>query len=120
MNNNEIKNVVNSLSKLIDDNEKVALKVFANKLSSASLEYPEDYTIGIRGLRKSKEKEQPQTTSAFSSKNELRPITGMFNPPKPRRDLPPVLADQKLMNKHQTRRTVPREQYLHSSEEEEE
>lgn len=43
----------------------------------------------------------------------------IFNPPKPRRNLPPVQADQKLAHKEQMRRVTP-EQYLNSSEEEEE
>jgi hypothetical protein len=44
---NHIKKVANSLSKLIDDSERVALPVFASKLAKASEEYPEDRTIGI-------------------------------------------------------------------------
>jgi hypothetical protein len=44
---NQIKKVATSLSKLIDDNEKIALPVFANKLSKASATYPEDKTIGM-------------------------------------------------------------------------
>lgn len=80
----------------------------------------EEYTIGIKGLRKSKEKDPPQTTTAFPNNKELKPLSSMFNPPKPRRNLPPVQADQKLVNKHQMSRVPPQQRYLHSSEEEEE
>ncbi len=44
---NHIKKVANSLSKLIDDSEKIALPVFAAKLAKASEAYPEDQTIGV-------------------------------------------------------------------------
>jgi hypothetical protein len=44
---NHIKKVVNSLSKLIDDNEKVALPIFAAKLANASELHPEDHTLGM-------------------------------------------------------------------------
>jgi hypothetical protein len=47
MDHNQIKKVVNSLSKLIDDSEKVALPLFASKLARASQAYPEDHTIGM-------------------------------------------------------------------------
>lgn len=41
-----IKKVATSLSKLIDDNEKIALPLLSVKLSKASESYPEDITIG--------------------------------------------------------------------------
>lgn len=44
---NNIKKVANSLSRLIDDSEKIALPVFAAKLAKASELYPEDQTIGV-------------------------------------------------------------------------
>lgn len=44
---NHIKKVANSLSKLIEDSEKIALPVFAAKLAKASELYPEDQTIGV-------------------------------------------------------------------------
>lgn len=44
---NHIKKVANSLSKLIDDNEKVALPIFAAKLAKASAAHPEDQTLGV-------------------------------------------------------------------------
>jgi hypothetical protein len=43
---NHIKKVANSLSKLIDDSEKIALPVFVAKLNKASEAHPEDQTIG--------------------------------------------------------------------------
>lgn len=43
---NQIKKVAGALSKLIEDNEKIALAIFANKLAKASEIYPEDKTIG--------------------------------------------------------------------------
>ena len=44
---NHIKKVANSLSKLIDDSEKIALPVFAAKLAKSSELYPEDQTLGV-------------------------------------------------------------------------
>jgi len=44
---NQIKNIASSLSKTIDDNEKILLSSFAEKLSQASEAYPEDQTIGV-------------------------------------------------------------------------
>jgi hypothetical protein len=44
---NQIKNIASSLSKSIDDNEKVLISSFAEKLSQASEAYPEDQTIGV-------------------------------------------------------------------------
>jgi hypothetical protein len=43
---NHIKKAANSLSKLIDDSEKIALPIFVSKLNKASEVYPEDHTIG--------------------------------------------------------------------------
>lgn len=43
---NHIKKITDSLSKLIEDSEKIALPVFAAKLSQASEIHPEDKTIG--------------------------------------------------------------------------
>jgi hypothetical protein len=45
--NNELKNTTTSVMKLIEDNEKISLQLFANKLSKASETYPEDHTIGL-------------------------------------------------------------------------
>lgn len=42
----QTKKSMDSILKLIDDNEKVALPIFSAKLSKASEMYPEDYTIG--------------------------------------------------------------------------
>jgi hypothetical protein len=47
MDTNELKNTLNVLSKLIDDGEPVLLSPFAEKLASASENYPEDKTIGV-------------------------------------------------------------------------
>src|SRR5271154_5606770 len=44
---NHIKKVANSLSKLIEDSEKIALPIFVAKLAKASELYPEDQTIGV-------------------------------------------------------------------------
>lgn len=44
---NQIKNIASSLSKTIDDNEKILLSSFAEKLSQACEVYPEDQTIGV-------------------------------------------------------------------------
>jgi len=44
---NQIKNIASSLSKTIDDNERILLSSFAEKLSQASEAYPEDQTIGV-------------------------------------------------------------------------
>src|ERR1019366_1959835 len=41
-----IKKMANELSKLVDQNEKISLKVFASKLDAANATYPEDQTIG--------------------------------------------------------------------------
>lgn len=79
----------------------------------------ESYAVGIKGLRKSKEKNQDEAFPVSSSKKELKPLAGIFNPPKPRRDLPPVQHDQKLANKNQPSRRPPPEQHLNFSEEDE-
>lgn len=42
-----LKQAASVLSKLIDDNEKIAIHVFAAKLSKASSQHPEDQTIGV-------------------------------------------------------------------------
>jgi len=44
---NEIKKIAESLSKMIEDNEKIALPLFVEKLSRASKQYPEDHCIGM-------------------------------------------------------------------------
>jgi hypothetical protein len=44
---NQIKNIASTLSKIVDDNEKILISSFAEKLSQASEEYPEDQTIGV-------------------------------------------------------------------------
>ena len=47
MDANNLKQIINSLSKTIEDSEKIALPTLSNKLAKASDEYPEDYTIGM-------------------------------------------------------------------------
>lgn len=44
---NNIKKVANSLSKLIDDSERISLPLFSSKLARASESYPEDQTLGM-------------------------------------------------------------------------
>jgi hypothetical protein len=44
---NDIKQIINSLSKLINDSEKISLSSFSHKLEKASAAYPEDRTIGM-------------------------------------------------------------------------
>lgn len=44
---NQIKNIASMLSKIVDDNEKILISSFAEKLSQASEVYPEDQTIGV-------------------------------------------------------------------------
>ncbi len=44
---NNIRKVTNSLSELIENNEKIALALFSAKLAKASEIYPEDQTIGV-------------------------------------------------------------------------
>src|ERR1700722_1372654 len=43
---NQIRKSADAMVKLIEDSEKVALPIFANKLARASEAYPEDHTIG--------------------------------------------------------------------------
>lgn len=43
----DIKKLASSLSKSVDDSEKILLQTFSSKLSNASDDYPEDYTIGM-------------------------------------------------------------------------
>lgn len=47
MNRQDIQKALNTLAKLAEDNEKIALPLFAVKLAKASEAYPDDYTIGM-------------------------------------------------------------------------
>lgn len=47
MNRQDIQKALNTLTKMAEDNEKIALPFFAAKLAKASESYPDDYTIGM-------------------------------------------------------------------------